>query len=394
MTSFVTIPIETDPDALTGDAFDRMDTAFPGWTPDEGAVETWLIRILSAVIGAPLAEVAADVPPEVFRRFGETVHGVVPLAAVSATATVTINVADTAGYVVPAGTQVAIAATGDVSYGFTVLSDATIPAGSSSVTGVTVQAITPGTAANGLTADPTLVDSLAYVTSIVQTSTASSGGVDAETGDEYLDRLTATLQTLSQNIVLPRDAEILALSVAGVARATALDGYDADTETTGNEKTVTVAVVDEDGAALSSTVKDAVAAVLAAHREVNFIFYVSDPLDLNTVKVSADVVPRVGADPAGTVAAVETAIQSYLDPATWGLPGENELGTYPGNWKNETVVRYLDIAALIENVESVDHIVSGTLQIALEAGSLGTSDVDLVGVAPLVEAGTLDINAA
>lgn len=156
-----------------------------------------------------------------------------------------------------------------------------------------------------------------------------------------------------------------------------------------NEKTLSVAVVDENGAALSTEIKDEVATLLEAEREVNFIFYVIDPT-LNPIAVDVDLVARPGFDVAGVDAAVVQAITDYLDPANWGLPAENDNA--PGGWRNQTTVRRFELITLVENIDSVDYVTA--LQLVAEGGSLGTADVTLSGAAPLAQAGTITVDVS
>lgn len=482
--------ITTDPDQLAEDCFARMEEHFPGYQPNEANLEVIIFRTLAATIGAPLATLLVAELERIFGRFGEVVFGVAPDVAVPATAETTWTMVDNAGYTIPAGTQVAIRTAGDSTVGFTVLSDVSVPAGSTATdTGeVVISAIVPGSGANGLVTDPELIDALAYVSSI-NLETTTSGGADAQTPDEYLDELRATLTLLSQNAILPEDVATLALSVAGVGRALPLDLYypgvdevqtvtvngspsggdytvklggsgdpsdaithnataaafetalegstdfdpgDASvsgsaggpytitfggqysstnvaqlelgtnsltggsspapafaTTTAGvaadpaSEKTCSVAVADEDGEALTTLVKDQVAAFLELHREINFLFYVIDPT-YTQVKVSCTVTALPGNDPAGVEAAVEAAIADYLAPGNWGRdPVDPDSGVLR---EQDTVYRF-ELISLVDRVEGVDRVVQ--LQLAEESGVVGTADLVLDGPAPLTQPGTI-----
>jgi hypothetical protein len=379
--------ITTDPEQLAEDCFDQMQSWYPTWEPDENALDVRMFRTLATVIGAPLATLLVAELERIFGRFGEVVFGLAPQVAVAATAETTWTAIDNAGYTIAAGTQVAIATAGDTTVGFRVLSEVSIPAGSTATAAgeVVIEAVIAGADGNGLDGDPELIDALTWVDSIVQTTAETSGGEDAETPDEYLDRLRETLTLLSDHAILPRDVEILAMQVPGVGRALALDTYNPADSTFDNEKYVAVAVTDEEGAALSSPVKDAVEALLALHREVNFVFNAMDPDEFNQVKVSTTVTALAGFDSAGIETAVEQAITDYLDSANWGVPDPNQDA--PGGWVNRTTVHRNELIALVSNVEGVDVVTALTL--ALQAGVLGTADVALVGDAPLTQAGTV-----
>jgi hypothetical protein len=58
----------------------------------------------------------------------------------------------------------------------------------------------------------------------VQTA-ISTGGVDAESDDDYLDRFRTNAQLLAPRAILPSDFASLLQSVPGIDRALALDGY-------------------------------------------------------------------------------------------------------------------------------------------------------------------------
>ena len=47
MAEYLDVPIETDPDALAEDAFDYISDQVPGWEPNAGNLEVWLIEALA-----------------------------------------------------------------------------------------------------------------------------------------------------------------------------------------------------------------------------------------------------------------------------------------------------------------------------------------------------------
>jgi uncharacterized phage protein gp47/JayE len=57
----------------------------------------------------------------------------------------------------------------------------------------------------------------------------TAGGVDAESDADYLDRLHELLTLLAPRPILPNDFAVLARTVAGVGRATAIDLYNPTT---------------------------------------------------------------------------------------------------------------------------------------------------------------------
>lgn len=222
--SFATIPIITDREQALAAFVEKMQVAFPGWEAAEGDLLLWFAEWVADEY-PDLAGLAAEMSSLAFSNFGETVLGVPPIPAASATATTTWTLTDTAGHTIPEGTQVQIA-DGDDLFAFTVTQDVSVPNGSvaTAAGGVTIRAIIAGEAANDLTADPTLIDALPFVDSITLV-TDTSGGTEAEDPDDFLDRLKDEFKLLSKVLILPADVATAARRVAGVARATVIDGY-------------------------------------------------------------------------------------------------------------------------------------------------------------------------
>lgn len=376
--SYLDLPIETDPEELKDDAVEYISNAFPGWEAAAGNLEVILIEAV-AEMAMEQAEVAASVPSAIFRAFGENVADLPPIDGVEAIGVTTWTLADTLGHTIPAGTFITI---GDVA--FQTSEEAVVDIGESSAT-INIVAVDPGEAANNLTGDATLVDTLAYVISVALVGT-TSGGIDAETDEEYLARLADELQLMAPRPIVPEDFEILARRIAGVERAVAVDGYDDHTDTYDNERMVAIAAVDEDGEAVSGTIQDEIEAYLEARREVNFVVNMIDPT-YTTIDVVASVVILPGFDSATVLDTVEGALNDYLDPANWGRVSSGD-GRFNRPWVNTTKVAYLNIARTILMVEGVAFISSLTVE-------GGTSDVDLSGdPAPLTRPGTMTITEA
>ena len=379
--SYITPEISVEPSELAQQAYDELETQIPGWEPTAGDLVAIVIEALSRII-AERMEVDALVPDAIFRTFGATLASLPPIDAEQATGDSTWTVINDDGYTIPEGTQVTIAATGDDLIGFEVAADVTIaPGDTATATGeVQLVAIDAGVEGNDLTADPELVDTIEYVTAIELDGT-TSGGVDAEEDSTYLDRLSLRLELLADTPILPRDFAIIAEDHPSVDRAVAIDGYNPVGGTFNNERMVHVVVVDEDGAALGSGVKNEVDADLEARREVNFLVTVGDPTS-NAIDVTVAGVALPGFDVTAVEAAVEGALADYLDPANWGRVTEGDPGTGSGDWLNVDKVRYLEVAEVVNRVEGFHYITS----LSVEGG---TADVTLTGVAPLTAPGTI-----
>lgn len=347
---FLSLPVETEPSEIALDAFAYLAANIPGWEPAEANLDTLLIEAdaqETAVDRALLVEVST----EIFRYIG-SVFGVEPLDATPATVTSTWTMVDSAGYTIPAGTQVALEAPDGSTVGFRTTAEVTIPNGSSATAagGVTLEAVEDGARTSGLSTIGGLIDQLAFVQSVALVG-VTTGGVDGETNEEYVNRLAVRLRLQSTSLILPRDFEIAARDHANVARAVAVDGYRADTLASGQERAISVAVVDAAGEPLSSPDKAEIDADFQANREVNFLAFVMDPT-YTIIDVIFAAKMLTGFVAADVEANAEAAIASFLSPANWGLPSSGDGDV---DWVNRTILRYQELATALNNVEGVDY---------------------------------------
>lgn len=155
---------------------------------------------------------------------------------------------------------------------------------------------------------------------------------------------------------------------------------------TGQEKTVAVFAIDEDGADAGADVKTAIVDELTPRRETGFIFHVADPTRTQ-IKVSVTAVALDGFDEAGLEASIEEVLAEYLSPSNWGASPTDDSDT--GVWINQTVVRRFELISLIDRVEGLDYV--SALELAEESDALGTADVTLNGYAALPEPGTITV---
>lgn len=388
MTDFyIEPPIETDPDALATLAFDHLQDEIPGWVPNDGNLETILIES-NAQMAAEVRDVASAVPTSIFRRLGE-LHGIEPLEATSASVVTTWTMINNAGYTIAAGTFVGIRTAGDVLVPFAVTQDYVINPGSNSRNDILVIAVNPGESSSGLGAPAgpvELITARADVTSITQNA-ITTGGVDAETDDEYLDRFTQRLRLLSPRPILPTDFALLAQDNAAVERALALDGYNPVGGTFGNERMVAVAVVDAAGEPLSAPVKAAIDAALQAEREITFVVNMIDPT-YTTIDVNVALKARAGYQLSDVETRVEAELASYLSPANWGYQEAQGDTGEPVLWAQTSTVRWLELVALVNNVAGVDYVT--TLTQRTGAAAFAAADIALTGAAPLTRPGVMN----
>lgn len=381
MPDFIVPTIETDADTLALEAYSYLSQRIPGWVPAEGNLEALIIGAVSQISGE-LRDLSTDVPPAIFRYFGGQLLGLPANEATQATANTTWTVKDGNGYTIPDGTPVAIRDAAGQLQSFQTVGAVTILPGTSvtSAGAVAIQAIIPGKAASGLNNPPVVLATLDFVVSIALVS-PTSGGVDAETDDHYLNRLTTQMFLFAPRPILPADFALFARTIVGVNRTLPIDGYDPSNATYNNPRMITLALMDELGAPVSSLVKAAVVALLQARREVNFIVNVIDPTTTG-IDVTYALTTIPGQTASAVLASVNAALTSYLSPATWGPVDGDATG-----WAQVTTVRYLEISQVINQVFGVDFIT--TLTIRLAGGTMGTTNLTLPGVAPVPSAGAL-----
>lgn len=342
--------LPADEDTVTGRILDNLQDRLPGWTPHEGAPEVALAEEIGRETAATNAAAVAAVEYAV-AGIGSTVFGVPYSLATTASIAVTLTVTAT-GVVVPEGFMVVGTNPLGEDVSFVLLAPVTT---TGTTQAVTMRAAEPGSFGNGVPiGDLAIVTATATVISATATG-ASAGGADDELLATYLDRLVSRLSVLRPGGVLAADMAALARTVPGVARAIGVDNYDALSEATDAEKTITVFVVDAAGAPVDSGVKADVQDALEAVREPGFVIYVEDPT-YTAVDVVYDVIADAGADPGEVGDAIDAAVLAYLDPATWGTTTEDDTA-----WQVSNVVRLFGVSTVIGRVPGVAAIVAVTL---------------------------------
>lgn len=385
MSVFQTTNESVDAAALEQEVNETIEAGLEGWKPAEGDPITWANKALSR-IGASIFDQASTSEAGLFKRFGEAIVSVPPVQAAPATVESIWTMVDKAGYTIPAGTQVTIAAAGDEAVGFVTIADVVVAPGSTTAT-VLLQAVEAGEAANGLTANPELQDALAFVDGIVLVG-LTANGVDEEEEDAYLDRLVETLRLLSLSLIVGQDFEIDARAVAGIARAKCIEAYNAEAAAA-EALHVSVYPIDEAGLALSAPVKTALKERQEGKVPSGVKVHVADP-SYTQVDVTATIVVQAGFDPATVIAAVEARLSEYFSPAKWGIPTQGDSGS---GWENRTSVYRFELISEIDRVGGVERV--ATLKLAKHGEGLTTAEeLVLTGVAPLTKAGTFAITEA
>lgn len=382
---FINIEIESDPGVLRQSVYERIQEQFPEWDPAKAVLDKWIVDGCS-LIAADLGDIAGVVPEEILRQFGETIYKIPALQAESAVGKITIIVQDNKGYpTIKAGTQMMFTKPDGNKIAFKTQADVEVPIGKTEIKEVGIEAIEPGVEGNQLAEDPQLLDSVSYVKELLQTSPNTSGGRDAETPDEYLDRLTVELELLTPAPITPEDYAKLARRF-GMYRAVAIDNYNADTEEEGQERVVSVAAVDEEGEGWTVEKQEEYKEEVEALREVNFEVFTMDPT-YNEINAKVKVRARPGFAKQVVKEQVEEALKSYLASRNWA----NSEGE-PRTWRQNTIVRKNELIWLINTVQGVDFI-EGDVELSKGAAALGNIDVPLDGKAALTKPKTLTVEA-
>ena len=387
---YISYPISSEPTDILNEAYTYLKSKAPSWVENDGNLDVWILQV-AASQASDLNTIAADVSDTIFKWFGANLMGVPPLDATGSVVGSTWTVQDTAGYTIPAGTMVAVTDAVGASHGFQTISDVIIPAGSSATSAGFVSlystetgAITAGLGGSGYVA--TLVDTLAFVTSVTLTG-PSTGGQDAELSSVYNDRLARKLQRLSQRPVLASDFSLAALDVTGVQRTVALDGYNPTAGTMNNERYVGIAGVDAAGVPLSAGVKSSLQTYLDGQRETNFVVQVFDP-SVSVIDVTFTVQAIVGYTIATVQANAIAAVETYLDPKNWGTdPSITDASAQAETWVETNMLYWSKLMQVIGVAQGVNRV--ETLTMAIHPAALGTADITLPGHACLTNVGTI-----
>lgn len=381
MADYISAPIKTDPDELKLDVFDYLREQIPGWEPRDGQLDVWMIDAFCE-IAAQLGETATFVVRGIFRWYGENLLGLPPVDAVAAGGESTWTAIDAEGYTIPAGTTIALSS-GEALIAFQTTVDATIVPGAAQANAVPIVALERGAHTSHLWGTAELVDPLDFITTVeVSESKKTNGGSDAETEDQYFDRLASELRLLTPRAIRASDFEVLAQRVAGVDRAVAIEGYVPATPSTpaqtGVDGAVTVAVVNSAGLTVTAEARSRLTDLLAGEdRLLNLIVSIADP-SYTPVNVTFSVVVWPERDASEVRESAIAAVREYLSPRNWGQPP----GQRSRAWINETVVRRFELAEVLNGVDGVRYVNTLTL-------NGGTNDVTLTGVAPLPQPGTV-----
>lgn len=379
MPDYLDFEIETDPDVIAQLGFDEMASRIPGWDPIVGEIDTALIQACARIASQVRAS-ASIVPIGVFRYLADQ-FGLVPRTGIPWVIVVNILADDTLAHTIAAGALWSIDVGGGDLRTFTNPLPVVFPAGPGEVDNVILNSV-------DLTQDNSdvlapmianIIDTGTYPYVLNATVTVDAfSGQQAETDDEFFQRLIRRFALNTAAPILPQDFAALALDIAPIgSRAIAIDGYDAIALTSNNPRTVTIVPMDRTGSPLSTTMKSDILAYVAGLREANWNVYVIDPVFFQvSVKWTAHAIP--GFATATVNAAIVAAVNAYLSGAQWGLPA---IETY-SNWtllEGWDKVRLGEMYEVVNAVEGVAYVDTLNLKAGAVAPTTEVADITLTG---------------
>lgn len=362
--------LDVTPQDLIEQGIADATSKLPDWTPREGNTEVVLLET-QALVGAETIYAVNRLPRAILAALLAE-YGLTQDPGTAPAASFTFTTSAAGDVTIPVGTRLRVLyADGTDSLDFLTDTALLIPGGAFTGT-VTATAETATTVLNGTPPGPAeLVDSLSVVDAVALSSEII-GGVDPEDLDAYLTRGGILFRRLVSTLVLPEHFTTAALEDPAVVRAATYDLFNptAGSGVPGDHPGhVTVAVTGAGGTALATQVRTDLEASLEAKAHAALIVHTISAT-VTDVPVTASVVVAAGYQPATVTAAVEAALEEYLDPDVWPFAG--------------TVYRN-ELIALLDRVPGVERVAA----ITAPAG-----DVTLAGVAPLARAGALTITTA
>ena len=400
---YIQLELMLDVDSLTLTGIEFMESAFDEWERNPGNPDTIMIEGSGQMAGE-VYDQASQMAPEAMMQIGTTIYNIPMEEGTEATAEATFTFDETAQPgLIDAGTPLGVPHPSGESVLFTTDDDVVISISGSATTGVTADQA--GSAANGSFGAAELIDPVEGLDTI--TVTEAEDGTDPETAQEYLDRLSTTLTTLTPRPILPQDHAILvANNVPGVGRATAIDLLCPGTTSepaairdpnevayfagktpsqsppvnnlTNEPRCTTVAITPDGGGVPSHQLMLDAWTYLDANREVNFLNYVIPPT-YTTIEVKGEVHPYPGFTPADAIASATQMIEIWLDP--------NNFGSNPGSptgqeWANDTIIRHDEAVDFMNRGAAVWWTRNVQLRKQGDA-TWSDGDIALTGVAPL-----------
>lgn len=357
---------DKSPSDILAAAVATLQARWPDWTPSATNVEMAILEALAIEVGENIFTI--NRLPSAMIYYLMSLYGMERYSGSPPSVEVVFTAQDDTGYVIPAGTEVAILIPNGEYMSFYTVIDLTIP--SPETTGTVVATATVYTdIANGMATgtEVVLVDSVVGIES-AETGGLIYGGDVPETDEAFRLRGVQRLQRLVDTLVTADHFTQAALEDPTIVRATTIDNYDADEvgDPGDHPGSVTVYVYGE-GAALSTEAKAALAGSLEERAAANLTVTVKDPT-ITSVSVTTEIVPLPGFSSASVIGSVVDRLNEYLSTQNWAWSG---------------TVRRNELISVIDQVTGVDYVATLTVPAA---------DVELSGAAALVSPGTMDVS--
>lgn len=338
----------------------------PGWTPRVGSLEMVVLEALAIIVSEDVY--ALNRIPDAIMEALIGNFGIQRQLGSQAAATVTLSVVDTTGYSIPSGTTLRLDLGNGESVDFTTDDVVSVASGATTVV-ANITATTNTATPNGYAIGTQLVitSPVSYLTQAFLAS-VPSGGSGVETDDEWRSRAVGLFSRLTSVLALPKHFTARALEQPGVGRALTKDNWNVSSSAAGH---VTVAVADDEGAALSGGDKTDLETLLDSECVSDLVVHVVDP-DYNVIDVNVTVKALPNYISSDVQALVIQTLNLYLSPASW-------------QWGLKVYLN--EIISLVDQVLGVDRVVSVLLDVG--GGTPTAADVTLVGSFPLTSAGTI-----
>ncbi len=337
---------DKDPIDIVEAAQTTLQSRIPDWVPSSTNVEVMLLEALAIEVSETIFSI--NRLPESMIRVLLSLYGVEQGTGTPPSVTLEFTAYDTDGYIIPAGTEVAIL-TGSGEYiSFFTNTNMSIIVGA--LTGTVLATATVNTnIANGLAigTNAELIDAIVGVET-VETTTVVAGGTLAETVEAWTERGVQRLRRLVDTLVIPSHFTQAALENSLVYRANTIDNYDptvSPPSTPGDDPGHVTVVVYGDGAMLTTLQKTNLLDSLELRSNANLILHVIDPT-IVTVNVTAAISVTAGYVHLDVINAVKARLTEYLSPTTWSWSG---------------VVRKNELISIIDQVAGVDYVSTVTV---------------------------------
>lgn len=364
---------------LSGTA-DRINSALglaedEAWEAQEGSPETSFAEAVGIVIATACAMVQEQERND-FASWGELILNTPRQAAEPATGVARWDFSDASVHLIPDGSEFVLDAPDGTPVAFATVGDVTSDGTSASVDNVPITALEPGMISEGLSGSARDFEPLPGVIGVAVVI-PTSGAADEETRDDYLDRIVRRARRMKLVPIVTDDYADTALDHPAVGSAMAVRLLDLDNPTDPPAAGGHVTVFTRDAAGAANTAADkaeVLALMQGTDRPLGVTVHIGDPTVTNlTVAVSIRL--STGADEPATVAAVQAAIDTAYDPATFGIDDDA-----PGRWRPprndaERTINAYDVASVIDDLPGVEKIEAVTIN--------GAASVTLNGWAPL-----------